>query len=78
MPFSATEKLKALALVAAFETGSALGKFSTVAVLDDGAGVSYGFCQFTHRSGALADVLDRYKTIGGQSASLSSTAECRL
>ena len=65
MTFSATEKLKALAIVAAFETGSAFGKFSTVAVLDDGAGVSYGFCQFTHRSGALADVLDRYKTIGG-------------
>ena len=65
MPFSATEKLKALALVAAFETGSASGKFSTVAVLDDGAGVSYGFSQFTHRSGALADVLERYKTIGG-------------
>ena len=65
MTYSTADKLKALAIVAAFETGSAFGKFSTVAVLDDGAGISYGFSQFTHRSGALAAVLERYRAIGG-------------
>jgi hypothetical protein len=54
-----------MAIVGAFETGTAFGKFSTVAVLDDGAGISYGFSQFTHRSGALCLVLERYKAIGG-------------
>jgi hypothetical protein len=65
MIFSVEDKFKALAIVAAFETGSALGKFSTVAILNDGAGVSYGFCQFTHKSGALAAVIERYRSIGG-------------
>lgn len=63
--FHATDKLKALAVVNAFETGAAFGRFSTVAVLDDGAGVSYGSCQFTHRSGGLAAVLERYFELGG-------------
>jgi hypothetical protein len=65
MTFSATDKLKAIAVVSAFETGAAFGKFSTVAVLDDGAGISYGFSQFTHRSGTLAAVLERYIELGG-------------
>ncbi|HEY2846496.1 MAG TPA: hypothetical protein VGI80_01690, partial [Pyrinomonadaceae bacterium] len=51
--------------MSAFETGRAFGKFSTVAVLGDGAGISYGFSQFTHKSGALAVVLDRYLSSGG-------------
>ena len=54
-----------MAIVGAFETGNAFGKFSAVAVLDDGAGISYGICQFTHRSGALAAVLERYLSLGG-------------
>jgi hypothetical protein len=65
MTYSTADKLKALSIVAAFETGSGFGKFSAVAVLDDGAGISYGFSQFTHRSGALAAVLERYRAIDG-------------
>ena len=65
MTFTATDKLKAMAIVSVFETGKPLGKFSTVAVLNDGAGISYGFSQFTHRSGALAAVLERYLSLGG-------------
>jgi chitosanase len=65
MTFTATDKLKAMAIVSVFETGKPFGKFSTVAVLDDGAGISYGFSQFTHRSGALAAVLDKYLLLGG-------------
>ena len=62
------EKLKALAIVNVFESGKAFGDFSAVAVLNDGAGISYGFCQFTHRSGALAAVLEQYLKNGGQVA----------
>src|ERR1043165_6842477 len=65
MTFTATDKLKTMAVVSVFETGKPFGKFSTVAVLDDGAGVSYGFSQFTHRSGALAAVLEKYLSLGG-------------
>lgn len=54
-----------MAIVSVFETGRAFGKFSTVAVLNDGAGISYGVSQFTHKSGALAAVLDRYLSFGG-------------
>ena len=36
-----------------------------MAVLRDGAGISYGFCQFTHRSGALVEVLAVYLRSGG-------------
>ena len=65
MSFDTTDKLKAIAIISVFETGKSLGKFSTVAVLDDGAGISYGFSQFTHRSGSLAAVLEKYLTYGG-------------
>jgi len=65
MTFSASDKLTAMAIVSLFETGRAFGKFSTIAVLDDGAGISYGFSQFTHKSGALAAVLNRYLADGG-------------
>jgi len=65
MTFSANDKLTAMAIVSVFETGRPFGKFSTVAVLNDGAGISYGFSQFTHKSGALAAVLDRYLAMGG-------------
>lgn len=37
-------------------------------MLDDGAGVSYGINQFTHRSGALAAVVETYLENGGQLA----------
>jgi hypothetical protein len=65
MSFSDNDKLKAIAIVSVFETGKAFGDFSAVAVLHDGAGISYGLNQFTHRSGALAEVLERYLASGG-------------
>lgn len=61
-----TEMIKALAIVNIFETGTPFGNFSTVAVLNDGAGISYGISQFTHRSGALAAVVERYLELDGE------------
>ncbi len=58
--FSEADKLKALAIVNIFETSRPMGDYAAVAVLDDGAGVSYGIAQFTHRSGSLAAVIDEY------------------
>ena len=60
MAFREIDKTKALAIVRIFETGKAEGDYATVAVLNDGAGVSYGINQFTHRSGALANVVEQY------------------
>jgi chitosanase len=58
--FSDRDKLIALAIVHIFETGKVLGDYSAVAVLDDGAGISYGINQFTHRSGSLYQVIEAY------------------
>jgi chitosanase len=58
--FSEADKLKALCIVNIFETSRPMGDYAAVAVLDDGAGVSYGMAQFTHRSGSLAAVVDAY------------------
>lgn len=66
MGFSERDKLKALAIVHIFETSKPLGDYSAVAVLNDGAGISYGINQFTHRSGSLAAVLDRYAKLKGR------------
>jgi len=66
MTFTDNDKLKALGIVNIFETSRPFGDYSAVAVLDDGAGVSYGISQFTHRSGALAEVVERYLNAGGQ------------
>lgn len=55
----------AAAIVRIFETGSPVGNYSEVAVLNDGAGISYGVSQFTHRSGSLEAVIDRYLANGG-------------
>lgn len=65
MTFTRTDKLKALAIVHVFETSRPMGNFAALAVLDDGAGISYGISQFTHRSGALLDVVKRYLDAGG-------------
>src|SRR5688572_22144365 len=56
---------KAEAIVRIFETGGPLGDPTAVAVLNDGAGVSYGVKQFTHRSGSLLQVAEAYLAIGG-------------
>ncbi|PYS87633.1 MAG: hypothetical protein DMF62_11950 [Acidobacteria bacterium] len=63
--FSVENLLKAMAIVNIFETGKPFGEFAAVAVLNDGAGVSYGISQFTHRSGSLAAVVERYLKLGG-------------
>lgn len=65
MAYSETDKLKALAIVNVFETSRAFGDYTAVAVLNDGAGISYGINQFTHRSGSLATVLEVYLASAG-------------
>lgn len=60
MGFSERDKLKALAIVKIFETGKPAGDYTAVAVLDDGAGISYGINQFTHKSGSLGKVIEKY------------------
>jgi len=66
MTFSENDKLKALAIVNVFETSRPFGDHAACVVLNDGAGVSYGINQFTHRSGSLAAVVDAYLDNGGQ------------
>lgn len=56
---------KAEAIVGIFETGKPHGSFYSLAILDDGAGISYGIKQFTHRSGSLFAVAERYLRNGG-------------
>ena len=65
MAFTTIDKKKASAIVRVFETGKPLGDYSAVAVLNDGAGVSYGASQFTHRSGSLRAVVDEYLRLDG-------------
>lgn len=64
--FTRDDISKALAIVNIFETGRPFGEYSALAVLNDGAGISFGISQFTHRSGSLADVVSRYIKLGGQ------------
>lgn len=66
MTFTRTDKLKTLTIVHIFETSRPLGNYAACAVLGDGAGVSYGINQFTHRSGALYAVATRYLSGGGK------------
>ena len=65
MTFSDNDKLKALAIVNIFETSRPFGDYAAVVVLNDGAGVSYGINQFTHRSGSLLAVVEAYLNNGG-------------
>ena len=64
--FTEKDIAKAEAIVRIFETGKPLGDPSAVAVLNDGAGVSYGVSQFTHRSGSLLQVVEAYLGLGGE------------
>ena len=66
MAFTEIEKLKAVAIVHIFETSRAFGNYAAYAVLNDGAGISYGINQFTHRSGSLIAVIDQYISRGGR------------
>ncbi len=60
MKFTEKDKMKALAIVHVFETGKPFGDYAACVVLNDGAGISYGINQFTHRSGSLAAVVKAY------------------
>jgi len=66
MSFSERDKLKALAIVHVFETSKPFGDYSALAVLNDGAGISYGINQFTHKSGSLELVLNEFVLLGGE------------
>ena len=63
--FTEKDIAKAESIVRLFETGKPLGDPTAVAVLNDGAGVSYGVSQFTHRSGSLLQVVEKYLEFGG-------------
>lgn len=65
MSFSERAKITALAIVKIFETSKPVGDYSAVAVLNDGAGLSVGISQFTHKSGSLSKVLVRFVDLGG-------------
>lgn len=67
---------KAMAIVCIFETGKPRGNYAAVAVLNDGAGVSYGIKQFTHRSGSLLQVAENY--LATRAAAGRQTIESRL
>jgi len=54
-----------MAIVSIFETGKPRGNYAALAVLNDGAGISYGIKQFTHRSGSLLQVVEKYLASGG-------------
>ena len=60
--FSERSKRVARMIVHIFETGKPFGDPSALAVLDDGAGISYGMNQATHRSGSLLAVVNQYVT----------------
>lgn len=62
MLFSARQKLIAVSITHIFESfpPSPAGNPDTVAVLKDGAGISYGISQDTHASGNLARVIEFY------------------
>lgn len=66
MTYSNEDKAKAMAIVNIFETGAPFGNYGSVAVLNDGAGISYGLFQFTHRSGSLRSVVEKYLANGGE------------
>lgn len=51
---------KAAAIVNIFETGKPSGNYGALVVLNDGAGISFGIKQFTHRSGSLLQVVEKY------------------
>ncbi len=65
MTFTKQDKLKAFAIVKVFETSRPFGDYAACVVLNDGAGLSYGVSQFTHRSGSLLAVVERYLKSGG-------------
>ncbi|MBV9215923.1 MAG: chitosanase [Acidobacteria bacterium] len=66
MEFTETDKAKAIAICNVFETSRPQGDYTAVAVLNDGAGISYGTNQFTHKAGSLIAVLTKYLATDSQ------------
>lgn len=66
--FTDRDKAAVRAIVSIFETGRPRGNYAAVAVLDDGAGISYGAHQATDRSNALDAIVRRYVERGGKFA----------
>lgn len=67
---SKTEKDVCQAIIQIFETGKLTGGYGTVALLTDGAGISYGKHQATDRSNSLDTILYKYIDRGGRYGSL--------
>lgn len=63
-----TNQMKACkAIVNLFETGDFIGKYDTVVVLDDHAGITYGRTQTTENSGGLWTLIfDTYAELNGK------------
>lgn len=68
MAFSERDKAAVRAIISVFETGKARGNPGAVAVLRDGAGISYGMHQATHKSGSLYKVVYWYCHLNGMFA----------
>lgn len=67
MILTTTQRSTVESIVAIFETGQipSTHAYSTVTVLADGAGISYGLHQATARSGSLVSVLREFYALGG-------------
>lgn len=60
MELTPTQASTVKAITSVFETGKPEGDYSAVAILDDGAGISYGRHQATDRSGTLDLIVEAY------------------
>lgn len=60
MSFTKDARAAANAIVSCHETGKPIGNYSAVAVLPDGAGISYGTHQATHRAGSLYKIVKMF------------------
>lgn len=60
MAFTKREKAAVKALVSCHETGKPVGNYSSLVVLSDGAGITYGSHQATHGSGSLYKIVKLY------------------
>jgi chitosanase len=60
MSFSSRARAAANAIVSCHETGRPVGNYSALVVLSDGAGISYGTHQATHRAGSLFKICKLY------------------
>lgn len=74
MGFTNRQRAVAKAVVSVFETGKTVGDYSIVAVLRDGAGISYGTHQATHGSGTLHKIVSLYCKISRDPEALELAA----